>query len=216
MAVNLSENLADARLYGILDLGYVSIENALPMARKMMEGGVQILQLRAKKQTEENITALGKKLSPLCREFGVPFILNDHPHLVPAMGADGVHIGQDDVSVAEARSLAGPAAIVGKSTHRVAQATAAAAEGADYLGFGPLFATPTKPDYTPIGLAEIAEAHRLVPSLSIFCIGGIKRENLDKVLMAGAQRVVIVSGILQADDVAGYCRDCRGRLAAQP
>ncbi len=215
-AVEIIESLAAARLYGILDLGYVSIEQAMPMARMMMEGGVQVLQLRAKKQGEEIVTALGKTLSPLCREFKVPLILNDHPHLVQTTGADGVHIGQDDLSVGEARSLAGSEAVVGKSTHSVEQAVAAAAEGANYLGFGPLFATPTKPDYKPIGLAEIAEAHRLVTSVPIFCIGGIKRENLGQVLPAGARRVVIVSGILQAGDVAGYCRDCRTRLAAQP
>lgn len=203
--------LQQARLYGILDLGYVGTPDAERVVRAMLAGGVEILQLRAKGHPASGILALANALAPLCRTAGVPFILNDHPALVPECGADGVHVGQDDLSVAEARELAGPGAIVGKSTHSVAQAVAASAERPDYLGFGPLFATPTKPDYTPIGTEDIAEAYRLV-SLPIFCIGGIKRENLAEVLSCGAERVVIVSGILLADDIAGYCRSCRAFL----
>ncbi len=197
--------LRDALLYGILDLGYVSEANAPGMAARMLAGGVEVLQLRAKGWEPAQITTLGKIVAPLCRQYGVPLILNDHPALVAEVGASGVHVGQDDISIAEARALAGPEAIVGKSTHSLVQATAAQAEGADYIGFGPLFATPTKPDYTPIGTEEIAAVHRLV-SLPIFCIGGIKLENLDGVLAAGARRVVVVSGILQASDVEGCCR----------
>jgi len=205
--------LQEARLYGILDLGYVSEEDALAVARKMLEGGVQLLQLRAKGRSPQEIRAMARDLSPLCRAHQVPFILNDHPELVPETGADGAHVGQDDVSVAEARALAGEHAIIGKSTHSLAQALAAQREGPDYIGFGPLFATPTKPDYPPIGLNEIVHAQRLV-SLPAFCIGGIKRENLPGVLAAGAQRVVIVSGILKAPDPQAYCRACRDLLAS--
>ena len=111
------------------------------------------------------------------------------------------------------RARAGEDAIVGKSTHSLAQALAAEREGPDYIGFGPLFATPTKPDYPPIGLNEIMQAQRLV-SLPVFCIGGIKRENLPGVLAAGAQRVVIVSGILKAPDPQAYCQACRDLLAS--
>jgi thiamine-phosphate pyrophosphorylase len=92
---------------------------------------------------------------------------------------------------------------VGKSTHSLDQAIRAFYEGADYIGFGPLFATPTKPDYPPIGLDEIAKVHEAV-RIPIFCIGGIKLDNLAKVIEAGAQRVVIVSGLLQASDVSAY------------
>jgi thiamine-phosphate pyrophosphorylase len=103
---------------------------------------------------------------------------------------------------------------VGRSTHTVAQAHAARDEGADYLGFGPLFATPTKPDYRPIGLEEIAQVHADVTDRPIFCIGGIKLENLPEVIAAGARRVVIVSGILLADDVEGYVRRAAELLPA--
>jgi thiamine-phosphate pyrophosphorylase len=205
--------LQGARLYGILDLGYVSEEDALAVARKMLEGGVQLLQLRAKGRSPQEIRPIARDLSRFCSVHQVPFILNDHPELVPETGADGAHVGQDDVSVAEARTLAGEHAIVGKSTHSLAQALAAGKEGPDYIGFGPLFATPTKPDYPPIGLNEIMQAHRLV-SLPVFCIGGIKRENLPEVLAAGARRVVIVSGILKAPDPQAYCKACRDLLAS--
>ena len=205
--------LQEARLYGILDLGYVSEEDALAVTKKMLVGGVQLLQLRAKGRSPQDIRSLARNLAQLCCAHQVPFILNDHPELVRETGADGAHVGQDDVRVAEARALAGKHAIIGKSTHSLAQALDAQREGPDYIGFGPLFATPTKPDYPPMGLNEITPAQRLV-SLPLFCIGGIKRENLPGVLAAGAQRVVIVSGILRAPDPQAYCQVCRDLLAS--
>lgn len=203
--------LSTRHLYGILDLGYVSAPDAPRVMEAMLAGGVDLVQLRAKGRPLDEIAALARCLQPLATAAGVPFILNDHPQLAADLGLDGVHVGQDDLSVAEARRLLGPGRIVGKSTHSVAQAVAAAAEQPDYLGFGPLFATPTKPDYQPIGTQEIQRVHELL-SLPIYCIGGIKRENLGSVLADGARRVVIVSGILQAPDVAGYCREVRAIL----
>jgi len=209
--VAIISQLRKARLYGILDLGYVKEAEAPTVARRMLEGGVQILQLRAKKMDAAQFTRLALALAPLCRDHDVPFILNDHPELVHETGADGAHVGQDDTSVAEARCLAGDRAIIGKSTHSLAQAVAAQAEAPDYLGFGPLFATATKPDYKPIGLSEIAQVHRKVP-LPVFCIGGIKRENLPTILAAGAVRIVIVSGILTATCPLKYISDCLREL----
>ncbi|MEI8309575.1 MAG: thiamine phosphate synthase [Verrucomicrobiota bacterium] len=205
------KNLSDCRLYGILDLGYVAGEDAPSMARRMLEGGVDILQLRAKGSAPGAIRSLAEKILPVCREFGVPFILNDHPDLVPLTGADGVHVGQDDLPVRQVREIIGPNAIVGLSTHSLGQAVAALDASPDYIGFGPLFSTPTKPDYVPVGLGEIREVHDRV-GLPVFCIGGVKLENLPAVLAAGARRAVIVSGILQAADVSDYCRKCRALL----
>jgi thiamine-phosphate pyrophosphorylase len=203
------------RLYGILDLGYVRPEDSLRVARTMLEGGVQVLQLRAKNLPPEQIPPLAIPLVTLCQEFRVPFLLNDHPQLVPETGADGVHVGQDDMPVAAARVLAGPGKLVGLSTHSLAQATAALAQAPDYIGFGPLFSTLTKPDYPPIGLADIASVHAKV-GLPIFCIGGINLPNLPNVLAAGAKRVVIVSGILQAPDIKKYCSACVHLLRPAP
>lgn len=207
----LQTALRGARLYGILDLGYVGEHQAVGVTRLLLDGGIQVLQLRAKNHPPSAVASLGRQLAPLCRERSVPFLLNDHPALVRETGADGAHVGQKDLSVAAARALAGPGALIGKSTHSVAQAMAARAEGADYIGFGPLFATPTKPDYTPIGLADVAAAHAAV-DIPIFCIGGIKQENLPDIVAAGARRVVIVSGLLQAEDIPASCRACRAVL----
>lgn len=200
--------LDQAQLYGILDLDYVAAREALEVARNIVAGGVQVLQLRAKKQAPETILPLACELSELCRAHGIPFIVNDHPHLVPQCHAQGTHVGQDDLSVAEARKLAGADAIVGKSTHSLVQARAALQELPDYIGFGPLFATRTKPDYMPIGVDEIVQVQNEV-SIPVFCIGGINLGNLREVVAAGARRVVIVSGILQAENPQAFCEECR-------
>ena len=212
--------IARARLYGILDLGYVAEDSLERVAGQLCEGGVDVVQLRAKGRGECDIEAMANRVAPIFREAGVPFIINDHPELVPSVGADGAHVGQDDFTVADARWRAGralasevPLPIIGKSTHSVEQAVAAAAEGADYIGFGPLFPTPTKAGRPAIGIADIARVHALV-GVPIFCIGGVKLENLGAVIAAGARRVVIVSGILQARDIAAYCREAKARLDA--
>ncbi len=210
--------LARARLYGILDLGYTAEDSLERVAAQLCEGGVDVVQLRAKGRDECAIEEMANRVAPIFRDAGVPFIINDHPELVPSVGADGAHVGQDDLTVADARWRAGralagevPPPIIGKSTHSVEQAVAAAAEGADYIGFGPLFPTPTKAGRPAIGIVDIARVHELV-SVPIFCIGGVKLENLDEVIAAGARRVVIVSGILQASDVVAYCREVKARL----
>ena len=203
--------LADARLYGIVDLGYVSADTAPVAAERLLEGGVDVLQLRAKNTPKAIVAGLAEEIHALTAPLGVPLILNDYPELLRDVPAEGAHVGQDDLSVSEARQAAGRAVLIGKSTHSLTQARAAAAEGADYIGFGPLFATPTKPGRPAIGLQDIRAAHESV-AVPIFCIGGIKQENLAQVREAGAERVVIVSGWLQADDIAGAVRVARGIL----
>ena len=204
-------SLADARLYGIVDLGYLSADTAPVAAEKLLEGGVDILQLRAKNAEKSVIAGLAEEIHALTGPLGVPLILNDYPELLRDVPAEGAHVGQDDISVAEARAAAERPVIIGKSTHSLAQARAAAEEGADYIGYGPLFATPTKPGRTAIGLAGIRSAYSEV-KIPIFCIGGIKNENLTQVLAAGAQRIVIVSGWLKADDIAAAVAHTRRTL----
>ena len=204
--------LADARLYGIVDLGYVTADTAPVAAEKLLEGGVDILQLRGKNAEKSVIAGLAEEIHALTEPFGVPLILNDYPELLRDVPAEGAHVGQDDMSVAEARTAAGRPVIIGKSTHSLVQARAAAEECADYIGFGPLFATPTKPGRPAIGLGEIAAVHKDV-SIPIFCIGGIKNENLAEVIAAGAQRIVVVSAWLQADDIASAVREARAHFS---
>jgi thiamine-phosphate pyrophosphorylase len=212
------KSLQDARLYGILDLGYVVAGDAERVAGQLCAGGVDILQLRAKGLDELAIEALGQRIEPITSAAGVPLIINDFPELVPTIGAQGAHVGQDDRSVDDARWRAGralagevPPPIIGKSTHSLEQAVAAEAEGADYIGFGPLFATPTKPGRPAIGLEDIRDAHARV-SIPIFCIGGIHLENLEQIVAAGARRVVIVSALLRAEDIGEYCRVAKSFL----
>jgi len=208
---NHVKKISECRLYGIVDTGYVTGDRIPSMARSLIAGGVDILQLRAKKQSREEMRTMSLELAPICRNAGIPFILNDYPDLVPETGADGAHVGQDDLSIAEARKLAGPEAIIGKSTHSLEQAMAAVAESPDYIGFGPLFATPTKPDYTPIGTEQIKKIYRSLP-FPIFCIGGINLNNLPSVLNVGAERVVIVSDLLTAADPSARTASCRALL----
>ncbi len=196
-------------------MGYVALDKVEFVTEQLCLGGVDILQLRAKGRNEEEIEQIGERIISITEAAGVPLIVNDFPEIVPSIGAAGAHVGQDDKSVSDARWRAGralagevPAPIIGKSTRSVAQAIQAQAEGGDYIGFGPLFATPTKPDRPPIGLDEIRRVHEAV-TIPIFCIGGIKLENLASVLAAGATGVVVVSGILQAPDIAGYCRELK-------
>lgn len=203
--------LTHTRLYGIVDLGYVAPAGVPEMTRKLIAGGVDILQLRAKKLEKREIETLAREMLPITRDAGVPLVINDHLDVAAEVGSEGVHIGQDDGSVAAARSVVGPACFVGKSTHSLDQAVAAQAEGADYIGFGPLYATGTKPDYTPIGLADITEVHRRV-TVPIFCIGGVNPARLTEVLAAGARRVVIVSAFLLAEDVTATVRAVREGL----
>lgn len=204
--------ISDCRLYGILDLGYVAEPDAVRVATSMIEGGVDIIQLRAKKFPPAKIVDVARQLCPLSSDANVPLIINDHAEAARDVAAEGVHVGQDDISIARVREIVEPETLVGKSTHSLDQAFAAQTEGADYIGFGPLFATPTKPTYKPIGLTEIARAHSQI-DVPIFCIGGITIDNLQSVIDAGARRVVIVSGLLQAGDIVEYARRAKQMLA---
>jgi thiamine-phosphate pyrophosphorylase len=199
--------LSAARLYGIVDLGYVKPENVVSMTQQLLAGGIDILQLRAKGADLAQVIDLGQAVHMHTQAAGIPLVINDHPLAAAKIQSEGVHVGQDDDAIARARDIVGSQCFVGKSTHSLAQAEAAQAEGADYIGFGPLFATGTKPDYTPIGLQDITTVHQRV-QLPIFCIGGVNAERLATILAAGAKRVVVVSAFLCAADprqeVANY------------
>ena len=205
---------ADWRLYAILDLGYVAESDRVATALKLIAGGADVLQLRAKGRDLGEIRDVAKEIFPICRAAGVPFIINDYPELAAELDADGVHIGQDDGPLAAAREVVGSEKIIGRSTHSLAQARAALDEGFDYIGFGPLFPTPTKLGRPGIGLADIAAMQSDVGSaIPAFCIGGIKRANLPEVVAAGARRVVIVSDLLTAEDVESATREAREIIA---
>lgn len=206
------KSLGEAHLYAILDLGYVVPNDAERAASQLLRGGADVIQLRGKEQSVSELARLASKLHRLTSEAGVPLVINDHAEIARDLRVEGLHLGQDDLPIALAHEIVERDCWIGKSTHSLDQARAAVKEGADYIGFGPLFATPTKPACQPIGMADIRRVSQLVP-IPIFCIGGIKLNNLADVLDAGATRVVIVSGLLQNADIARATREAKALLS---
>jgi thiamine-phosphate pyrophosphorylase len=200
-------------LYGIVDLGYVAPDQVATTTAQLLQGGIDVLQLRAKEYPKTEILKFAKIMLPLTRAGGVPLILNDYPDLLREVDADGCHVGQEDFGVAEARERAGRNCIIGKSTHTLAQAQAAETEGADYIGFGPLFPTGTKPTAKAVGLTEVQTLHEQL-KLPIYCIGGVKLKNLPEIVRAGAKRVCLVSDLLLATDVAQRTAEVKSALSA--
>ncbi len=205
--------LHECRLYGIIDLGYVPrLGDCSRIAEQMVIGGVDLIQLRGKGRSINELVNLASDIHEITARSDTPLIVNDHAEIAARVPVEGVHVGQDDDSIVVARQKAGRDLIVGKSTHSLAQAHTAKGEGADYIGFGPIFATPTKPNYTPIGLDNIGQVH-LDVSIPIFCIGGVNIDNLQQVIDAGAKRVVMVSALLKAHSLVDYARCVTDMLA---
>jgi thiamine-phosphate pyrophosphorylase len=204
--------LRECRLYGIIDLGYIDAGDCSRIAEQMVEGGVDLIQLRGKGKSIDELVDLATEIHKISGPSSTPLIVNDFAEVAAQVPVEGVHVGQGDDSIVVARQKGGRDLIVGKSTHSLAQAQAAQAEGADYIGFGPIFATPTKPDYAPIGVSDIKKVHAEV-SLPIFCIGGINIDNLQQVIDAGAKRVAMVSALLKAHSIVDYARCATDMLA---
>jgi thiamine-phosphate pyrophosphorylase len=205
--------LRECRLYGIIDLGYVPrLRDCNRVAQQMVTGGVDLIQLRGKGKSIHELIDLASEIHEITAQSDTLLIVNDHAEIAARVPVEGVHVGQDDDSIPVARQKAGRDLIVGKSTHSLAQAHTAQEEGADYIGFGPIFTTPTKPDYKPIGLGDIRQIH-LDVSIPIFCIGGINIDNLQQVTDAGAKRVVMVSALLRAHSIVDYARCATDMLA---
>ena len=205
--------LRECRLYGIIDLGYIPrLRDCNRIAEQMVSGGVDLIQLRGKGKSIEELMNLASEIHEITVRSNTPLIVNDHAEIAARVAVEGVHVGQEDDSVPVARQKAGRDLIVGKSTHSLDQAHAAQGEGADYIGFGPIFATPTKPDYKAIGLSNIRRIHLHV-SIPIFCIGGINIDNLQEIIDAGAKRVVMVSALLKAHSIVDYARCVTDMLA---
>jgi len=202
--------LQEARLYLVCDLrpGGRPLEDVLAPA---LAGGVDVVQLRDKHASAKELIAAAKIARRLCDEAGALLILNDRPELVRSANADGCHVGQDDMEPAAARERAGAETLVGQSTHFPDEVAAAAA--ADYIGVGPVYATPTKPGRHPVGveLVRFAAFHAPVP---FFAIGGIDAGNVHEVVTAGADRIAVVRAIAEAADPAAAAAALRAELPA--
>lgn len=208
--------LAACRLYTFVDTAYLDGRDPVDLARQLCEGGADLVQLRAKGWRPEEIRVLAERILPVTRAAGVGLVINDHPEVALAIGAELCHLGQEDFfdhgyrHVTELRP-AGSSLLVGLSTHAPEQAERAVAAGADYVAVGPVHATGTKPGARPVTLAYVrwAAAHLRLPW---FAIGGIQLSNVEEVLAAGARRICVVSAILRAPDVRAACRAFRDRL----
>jgi thiamine-phosphate pyrophosphorylase len=188
--------LSEARLYLVCD--------ARPGGRRLLEvlgaalaGGVDVVQLREKRLEDDALIAVAREALALCARKDALLIVNDRPHVALAAGADGVHVGQEDMGVEEVREITGPDLLVGLSTHAPAEVDAAS--HADYLGVGPVHATPTKPGRPAVGLELVRYAAEHAPR-PFFAIGGIDAANIGAVVEAGATRVAVVRAIAQAPD----------------
>jgi thiamine-phosphate pyrophosphorylase len=196
------QRLSHARLYLVCD------DREDDFLAAALRGGVDIVQLRMKDATDDAVLAAARRFA----QHDALLIINDRPELVAAAGADGVHVGQDDLSVAEARAIVGPDRLVGLSTHAPGQLDGA--EGADYIGVGPVYATPTKPGRPAVGLGLVryASEHARVP---FFAIGGINDGNAAAVRAAGAERIAVVRALTEAEDPERAARSLCAALTAR-
>jgi thiamine-phosphate pyrophosphorylase len=208
--------LADCKLYAFVDTAWLRGRAPATVAQMLCDGGADLIQLRAKHSTFDEIRRMAEAILPVTRAAGAGLVINDHLALAQELGAEVCHLGQEDFFDAGHTRLAdirNPKSEIriGLSTHAPAQAERAIAAGADYLAIGPVYATGTKPTAKPVTLDYVrwAAAHVHVPW---FAIGGINLQNLDAVLAAGARRICVVSAILTAPDVAAACREFRRRL----
>ena len=196
------------RLYAVTDRAWVGAQTLPQQVEAALKGGATCVQLREKHLDDAAIRAEALEISALCKQYHVPFILNDNVALAAECGADGVHLGQEDMDPAQARRILGPDAIIGVSAHSVAEAKAAVAAGADYLGCGAMFATTTKTNVTALP-KETLRAICAAVGVPVVAIGGIHKENLLSLADCGEAGVALVSAIFAAKDIEAECRELR-------
>jgi thiamine-phosphate pyrophosphorylase len=208
--------LADCKLYTFVDTAYLHGRAPELVAQQLCDGGSDLIQLRAKNSSPDEIRSMAEKILPVTRRANVGLVINDHLEIARELGAEFCHLGQEDFfdagnkNVSELKTQNSKLKI-GLSTHSPEQAQRALAAGADYLAIGPVFATGTKPGAKPVTLDYVRWAAANV-TIPWFAIGGIRLENLGDVLAAGAKRVCVVSAILNAPDVTKACAEFRRRL----
>ena len=203
------ERLQACRLY-LITRPVADLERVVKAA---LQAGVRLVQYRAKEAGDRSRLAEAQALRRLCSEHGALFVINDRIDLALAVDADGVHLGQDDLPPQLARQLLGPDKLIGRSTHAIEQLQQAEADGCDYVGVGPVNATPTKPGRAPVGLAYVRQAAKEA-RIPWFAIGGIEASSLAPVLEAGASRVAVVRAITDAADPAAASRELLTGLGA--
>jgi thiamine-phosphate pyrophosphorylase len=200
---------------------YVIISNALSadvfsLTRQCIAGGVDCIQLRAKNIDDDKLFALASEFVKLCKDAGVLCIINDRVDIAVAAGADGVHLGQEDLPVEQVRKLQLAPLIIGKSTHSIEQLRAACEELPTYVSLGPVFATGTKPGVAPVGLDYVKQAVKELADTGIghVAIGGITLDNIEEVLKAGAKTIAVCSAVTEASDPKSVCRALKKKITS--
>ena len=200
------------KLY-VLISGKIATRSVKETARLVIDGGADAVQLREKTISDDEFISLAEEIRDITTKRGTFLIINDRVRVARELNADGVHLGQHDMSITEAREIIGNEKIIGVSTHNVIQARQAQKDGADYIAIGPVYPTTTK-DYEPsIGLEIIQEISREI-SIPFLAIGAITLENLDNVLKAGASRVAVCSAIISSKDILSSTKDFKDKLCA--
>ena len=204
----------DPSLYVILDRAAARGRDLEDILDATIAGGCRLIQLREKEWPSGRLLPLAERLRERCRRGSVTFIVNDRVDLAIAVGADGVHLGQDDLPTRAARPLLRPGMVLGRSTHSVAQAREAQSEGADYIAVGSMFPTQTKPNFELVG-PELIRAVRPATKSPLIGIGGITRENVAEVIRAGADGVAVISAVCGAPDPAAATREFLAAIRAE-
>ena len=201
-------------IYAITDSGLSLGRSIEEVAGALLTAGVKVIQYREKKKKAGEMLRECEILRDMTRKAGAFFIVNDHVDIAVLVKADGVHVGQEDLPVARVRELVGPDCVIGLSTHAPEQALAAASEGADYIGVGPIYATQTKDDVCdPVGLEYLDFVAKNV-TIPFAAIGGIKRHNIGEVVRHGAKCCCLVSELVGAPDIAARVAEVRAAMKA--
>lgn len=203
--------MRDFKLYVIIDRKTCGERDIVYVAKEAVAGGADAIQLRDKETSARELIKCGLAIRKLTRKARVLFVINDRPDIARAVDADGVHLGQDDLPIEVARSILGRNKIIGLSTHSLMQAKEAQKNGADYIGVGPIYATPTKPEYNAVGTDLIKKVKDAI-KIPFVAIGGIDSSNIDEVLAAGATRIAVVRAVCGAENIRSAARYLKERL----
>ncbi|MDO8729857.1 MAG: thiamine phosphate synthase [Candidatus Omnitrophota bacterium] len=206
-------SIRDAKLYVIVDRFALGGRDPVEVAAAAARGGADVIQWRDKQAPDGEFLETARRLREQTRRQGVLFIVNDRVAAALGSQADGVHVGHEDLSVPEVRARVGDSMLIGRSTHSLEEALEAQRQGADYIGVGPVFATPTKPGYPPVGLKLVAQVRGKI-RIPWVAIGGIDLENAGLVSSAGAACVAVVRAVAAAPDPEAAARSLKGKLSS--
>ena len=198
----------ELQLYAITDRHWLNGRSLYEVVKESLDGGVTFLQLREKQLDEDHFLEEAKKLQGLCSEYNVPFIINDNVEIALAINADGVHIGQSDMEMKEAREKLGPDKIIGVSAHTKEEALLAQAQGADYLGVGAVFPTSSKDDAESVSYETLKEICDVV-SIPVVAIGGITKDNLHQLSGSGISGISVISAIYAQTDIKEAAKELK-------